>query len=397
MPSGTQGQLVPPWDPNGQMCLLPDGRFVVGLRPHPARPAQPRQRQALQAAGRRRGARRAQRLVQRADPVRARALQDAGRRPSAATRRRPPTASSTTTRPTPGCAVDKTGNVFGNDIATAQGDYPPPSSGRLVEWFAPNYTTYCIVYGPTTGGTGPHHTDGSGGLAQPGMMALADNGDLLVPNVGTSSVLRFAHVSLPTSAGGLPGRDLPPHQGADLDVREGTLRFPAGVAKDPTCDCFAVSSYIGNPVHPVGHRRRASPSPGRGTVPGTTIADLARARTSTTPSAWPSPPTGRCTSSTSTSCARALLDRVRPGRHEGRVMKVTFTDGQPGRAGGHRQRVRLPHQRDGVRPRHPGVPVSDGPDRAPRCRGRRRTRLPTTGRHQRPGHRRLRVSVRDAP
>ena len=82
--------------------------------------------------------------------------------------------------------MDKAGNVFGNDIATAQGDYPPPSSGRLVEWFAPNYTTYCIVYGPNAGGTGPHHTDGSGGLAQPGMMALADNGDLLVPNVGTS-------------------------------------------------------------------------------------------------------------------------------------------------------------------------------------------------------------------
>ncbi|HTT86190.1 MAG TPA: hypothetical protein VMF60_02380, partial [Acidimicrobiales bacterium] len=33
MPSGVQGQLVPPWDPNGQMCLLPDGRFVVGYDP----------------------------------------------------------------------------------------------------------------------------------------------------------------------------------------------------------------------------------------------------------------------------------------------------------------------------------------------------------------------------
>src|SRR5580698_8402458 len=28
MPSGLEGQLTPPWDPNGQMCLLPDGRFV---------------------------------------------------------------------------------------------------------------------------------------------------------------------------------------------------------------------------------------------------------------------------------------------------------------------------------------------------------------------------------
>ena len=37
------------------------------------------------------------------------------------------------------------------------------------------------------------------------MMALADNGDVLVPNVGTSSVLRFAQSSLPTSAAQCPG------------------------------------------------------------------------------------------------------------------------------------------------------------------------------------------------
>jgi len=83
--------------------------------------------------------------------------------------------------------------------------FPPPSSGRLVEWFAPNYTTYCIVYGPNAAGVGPHHTDGTGGLAQPGMMALANNGDVLVPNAGTSSVLRFAQSSLPTGPSQCPG------------------------------------------------------------------------------------------------------------------------------------------------------------------------------------------------
>ena len=33
--NGTQGQLITPWDPNGQMCLLNDGtgRFVVGYDP----------------------------------------------------------------------------------------------------------------------------------------------------------------------------------------------------------------------------------------------------------------------------------------------------------------------------------------------------------------------------
>ncbi len=119
-----------------------------------------------------------------------------------------------------GCAVDKAGDVFGNDIATAQGAYPPPSSGRLVEWFAPKYTTYCIVYGPTAAGVGPHHTDGTGGLAQPGMMALADNGDVLVPNVGTSSVLRFARVIAPDRGLAMPRRRLPAEQGAPLGLRQ---------------------------------------------------------------------------------------------------------------------------------------------------------------------------------
>src|SRR5436305_3833545 len=33
MPRGTQGQLMPAWDLNGQMCILRDGRFVGGLDP----------------------------------------------------------------------------------------------------------------------------------------------------------------------------------------------------------------------------------------------------------------------------------------------------------------------------------------------------------------------------
>ena len=35
VPSGQSGQLIPPWDPNGQMCIVPDhsGRFVVGYNP----------------------------------------------------------------------------------------------------------------------------------------------------------------------------------------------------------------------------------------------------------------------------------------------------------------------------------------------------------------------------
>ena len=174
-----------------------------------------------------------------------------------------------------GCAVDRAGNVFGSDIATAQGDYPPPSSGRLVEWFAPTYTTYCIVYGPDGRRLRPHHTDGTGGLAQPGTMALADNGDLLVPNVGTSSVLRFAHSSLPASAAGLSRAGSYPRSQVQVSTFVANQPFAAGVAKDPTCDCFAVSSYIGNPaIRWVSDD--GQPVAGRAPVPGTTVADLGK-------------------------------------------------------------------------------------------------------------------------
>src|SRR5947209_10475944 len=35
MPSAHASRLIPPWDPNGQMCVLPDrsGRFIVGYNP----------------------------------------------------------------------------------------------------------------------------------------------------------------------------------------------------------------------------------------------------------------------------------------------------------------------------------------------------------------------------
>ena len=120
-----------------------------------------------------------------------------------------------------GCAIDKSGNVFGNDIATAQGDYPPPSSGRLVEWFAPTTRRTASSTARPPGGYGPHHTDGTGGLAQPGMMALADNGDVLVPNVGTSSVLRFAASSMPADASQCPGGVYPRTKVQRLGLREG--------------------------------------------------------------------------------------------------------------------------------------------------------------------------------
>ena len=102
MPKGTQGQLLPAWDLNGQMCVLPGGRFVGGydptlpsqhnlggLKPY----KQPADGEELDEP---------ERFVQWPDPVRARDSTRCAASPSAATLHRVPTASSTTTRPIPG-------------------------------------------------------------------------------------------------------------------------------------------------------------------------------------------------------------------------------------------------------------------------------------------------------
>ncbi|MGD0378683.1 MAG: hypothetical protein ABSC30_01735 [Acidimicrobiales bacterium] len=325
MPSGTQGQLVPPWDPNGQMCLLPDGRFVVGY--DPTLPAQHNLGSAKP-------------YKQPADGVE---LDEPNGSFSGQTlyvpgpykmpgqsigSDSPPTSNGVfnNNQTYTGCAVDKAGNVFGNDIATAQGDYPSPSSGRLVEWFAPNYTTYCIVYGPTSGGTGPHHTDGSGGLAQPGMMALADNGDVLVPNVGTSSVLRFAASSLPASAADCPG-GLYPRSKVHISTFV-KAPFASGVAKDPTCDCIAVSSYIGSPsIQWV--TQEGKPEPGRGTLAGTSIADLGKSPNQFNPFGMAIAPDGTLYFVDIHVVCKGLLTGCGPGSNQGRVMRVAVTNGQP--------------------------------------------------------------------
>jgi len=326
MPSGTQGQLLPAWDLNGQICILPDGRFVGGY--DPTLPAQDNVGSAKPYKQPADG----EELDEPNGSFSGETLYVPGpyKMPGQTIGSdSPPSANGVfnNNQTYTGCAIDKAGNVFGNDIATAQGDYPPPSSGRLVEWFAPNYTTYCIVYGPTTGGVGPHHTDGSGGLAQPGMMALADNGDVLVPNVGTSSVLRFAASSMPASASDCPG-GVYPRSKVHVSAFVKNLAFPAGIAKDPTCDCFAVSTYIGNP----GIRwvtKDGTPEPGRGTVPGTTIADLGKSPGQYNPFGMAVAPDGTLYFIDIHVACKGLLTGCGPASYGGRVMKVTVTNGQP--------------------------------------------------------------------
>jgi len=325
MPKGVQGQLLPAWDLNGQMCVLPGGRFVGGYDPtlpgqHNLGGLKPYKQPADgEELDRPDGSFSGQTLYV-PGPYKMRGQSIGGDSPPS------PNGVFNNNQTYTGCAVDGHGNVFGADIATAQGNYPPPSSGRLVEWFAPSYKTECIVYGPTAGGTGPHHVDGTGGLAQPGTMAVAANDDLLVPNVGTSSVLRFAHASFPTSAAQCPGGVYP--RSKVLVSTFYKISFPAGIAVDPTCGCYAISSYIGNPsiiwVSPSG-----SPEPGRGSVPGTTVADLGKSPAQYNPFGMAFAPDGTLYFVDIHIACSGPLTGCGPASYGGRVMRVTFTDGQP--------------------------------------------------------------------
>ena len=242
---GAQGQLLPAWDLNGQVCVLPAGASSAATTRRC--PASATSAASSPTSSRPTG--RSSNCPTARSAVRPSPCPGPYKMPGQTVGQdSPPTAdgSSTTTRPTPAAPSTSTQNIFGADIATAQGDYPPPSSGRLVEWFARAYRTSCIVYGPTVGWRrpAPHRRQRRAGPA--GRHGLAPNGDLLVPNVGTQSVLRFARSSLPTSVAQCPGGAYPRVEGQLSKFVRG-VSFPAGVARDPACGCYAVSSFIGTP------------------------------------------------------------------------------------------------------------------------------------------------------
>ena len=390
MPSGTQGQLLPAWDLNGQMCVLPDGRFVGGYDPtlpsqHNLGSAKPYKQpadgeelddpngsfsgQTLYVPGpykmprpdhrQRLAADRQRRVQQQPDLHRVRHRQGRQR-----LRQRH--------RHRPGRLPAAEQRAAGGVVRTQLHDV----LHRLR---------------PHLGGYGPHHTDGTGGLAQPGMMALADNGDVLVPNVGTSSVLRFAASSLPTSAADCPGGVYPRSK-----VHVSTfvkVPFAAGIAKDPTCDCFAVSSYIGDPSIRLGDRRAASPSRGGARCPGPRSPTSARAPGQYNPFGMAFAPDGTLYFIDIHVACKGLLTGCGPAAYGGRVMKVTFTNGQPVGAGHGGERLRLPDQRDGVRAGHDACPYPDRGRSSRRCRARPRTRRRPRARLGQARHRRLRLSV----
>ncbi len=339
--TNTTGQLERPWDPNGQMCIVPHthGDYVVGYDPtnpsqhnpggpphHPFK--QPPDGVELQNAH---GNWTGQNLF-----VPGPFHQYKGA-PGGDT---PPDShgvyngQSTYT----GCATDSKGDVFGADIGTAQGSFPVPDDGRLVEWFAPSYHSYCILYGPDSGGVGAHHVDGHGGLSQPGMMTVADNGDLLLPVAGAPAgqliggqVWEFDASSFPTSAAQCPGGVYPRSKIRHTVWLQGTssfMPFPMGIAKDPTCDCFAVDTAFGTPAV-AWFSQNGTYLSSHPTIPGETIQQLGQLPNGFNPFGMAFAPDGtlylvdihlKCT---------GTLQNCGPENMNGRVLRFDFVNGQP--------------------------------------------------------------------
>ena len=150
-----------------------------------------------------------------------------------------------------GCAFDSKGDLFAADIGQAQGSAASPDQGRIIEWFPPDYTAYCIIFGPITGGVGPHHVNGSGGLSNPGMMAVDPQDDLYVPESGALRVLRFDHSVLPRGPEGCGPDNLltVPYTVLVAQVVPGAILAWSGIARDPSCstdttNCWAVTNVL---------------------------------------------------------------------------------------------------------------------------------------------------------
>jgi polyvinyl alcohol dehydrogenase (cytochrome) len=337
--TGSIGQVVPPYDPNGQLCLFPDGsgRFVTAYNPT-------------------------------TDPTNGGYLKPAMEPPvgEAVWDRYGNFTGQTLSVPGPymlpgqtvggdippdpgtdvfndngtftGCAFDAHANLFAVDLGTAQGQFPSPDSGRLVEWFAPGYQTYCIVDGPTSGGDGPHHVDGTGGLSQPGDLAFDSHQNLLVPEVGSATnpfggrVLSFAAASLPQSAADCgPEGTYPPGQLSVTTFIQGSaaqMPFPQAIAHDRSCNCWAVSSTIGDPAI-AWFDRKGRPDPLKGTVPGEIVAKVGQDPNGYNPFGLTFAPDGSAYFVDIHIVCSAPLTNCGPGNNVGRVMHVTFTNGRP--------------------------------------------------------------------
>ncbi len=337
VPSGRVGQLIPPYDPNGQMCILPDGRFVTGYNPtlpsqHNPGSLKPIMQPPVGEALWDRHGQFTGTTLSVPGPFKLPGQTVGGDIPSDANRNAF-NGNGTFT----GCAVDRHANVFAADLGTAQGQFPPPDNGRIIEWFAPSYRTFCIVTGPTSGGVGPHHVDGTGGLNQPGDLAIDENGDLLVPVAGNATVglfsgrvLRFDHSSLPRRAAdcGADGLYRPEKLRSSVFVQgsQSLLPFPESIARDPACDCWAVASVIGDPAIAF-FDERGVPLPSMQPVRGETISNVGQDPNGINPFGIAFAPDGSLYIADIHIKCRAPLVGCGPAPNGGRVLEVSYDHG----------------------------------------------------------------------
>jgi hypothetical protein len=269
LPNGTTAKLVPPYDPNGQMCILRDGsgRFTTGYNPtlpnqHNPGSMKPYKNPPVGES------------LWNKDGSFDKTVSVPGKYAlpgSSLGGDIPPDLSSTfctdgvtitsscTQSNCPhgcagtfnnnasftGCAIDSKGNLFAADIGQSQGQTSSPDQGRVIEWFAPDFTTFCIIAGPTKDGDGPHHVNGTGGLHNPGTFTVDPSDNLYVPETGAGRVIKFDQATLPKSAADCgPDGILSPWAPHTTFVQSG---IPGGIAWDPTCNCFAVSNILASP------------------------------------------------------------------------------------------------------------------------------------------------------
>ncbi|HSS09652.1 MAG TPA: hypothetical protein VLL25_07200 [Acidimicrobiales bacterium] len=341
LPSGQHGQLVAPWNPNGQLCLLPHGNgpFTTGYNPtlpsqHNPGSLKPAMQPPVGEA-----------MWDRHGQFTGKTIYVPGAHhlPGQTVGGDiPPDQNSNAFNNNgtyTGCAFDRHGNLFASDLGTAQGQFPPPDDGRLIEWFAPSYTSFCVVFGPTAGGDGAHHVDGTGGLRQPGDLAFDQQGNLLLPEAGAlqgslpaGRVLRLDHGSLPGGAADCGPDGLYPRDKLRYSVffqgNLSLLPFPVAIAPDPTCNCWAISSTIGDPaiawVDGLGHPVASHPS-----IPGESIARLGKDPNAISPFGLAFAPDGTLYVVDIHIICRSGLGDCGPESKAGRVMKVTFNAGRP--------------------------------------------------------------------
>ena len=343
--SGQQGQLIPPWDPNGQLCLAPDGsgKFSVGYNPtlpsqhNPGSLKPPKQPPVGEALYDQHGQFTGHTSFV-PGPFSMSSQTVGGDIPPDSNS---PSHAFNNNGTFVGCAFDGRGDLFATDLGTAQGQFPAPDDGRLIEWFGPQLTSYCILYGPTSGGVGPHHVTGTGGLRQPSELAFDANGDLLLPEAGATQnglpggrVLRFDHTAFPQGPADCGADGVYPRD----KIRTSTffqgslslLPFPLAIARDPTCSCWAIDSVFGDPAvaffDDQGHQL-----PAHGVIHGQTIAQLGKDPAGYNPFGLAVAPDGTVYFvDIQIACQNNSLGNCGPVSKGGRVMKVTFTAGQPG-------------------------------------------------------------------